>query len=122
VAGFELSHVTVDGAWCQKVAQAQIPFELVVVQAAVPRGALSNPLYLARKVQDAFEDGVEERLLAESIAGGEQFPLRPVVDREREHPFQAIDAGGSEFLVGVHDDLGVGTGPEPVAPGQELFA
>ena len=120
VPGFELPDVPVHGGRRQEVAEREIAFERREVERGVPRRALVEALHLAREVQRAAQDGVEQRLLAEPIAGGEHLALPAVVDREREHPLQAVEAAGAVLFVGVEDRFGVRARPEDVAPGIEV--
>src|SRR3990172_4145552 len=60
-------------------------------------------------------EGVVERLDPETIAGEEQLSRRGVPDRERKHPVEVADTVGTELLVGVDHDLGVGAGLEPMS-------
>ena len=62
---------------------------------------------------------VEQRLLSKPVARHQDFARPLVVDGEREHAFEMVDAVDAEFLVGVHDGFGVGTGAELMAPGFE---
>jgi hypothetical protein len=66
-------------------------------------------------VERPAEHGIEERLLAEPIAGGEKLTPPPVIDREREHALELLDTRRSVLFVGVQDRLGVAGGAEAVA-------
>src|SRR4030095_13306252 len=70
-------------------------------------------------MKHAVEDGIEERLLAQTIARREQLAAAAVVDRKGEHAFDAFDARRSELLVGVEDGLGIGHGSKAMALGFE---
>src|SRR5262245_49792290 len=67
-------------------------------------------------MQRAVEDRIKERLLSESIACHKQLLPPPVINREREHPFEAFDASRSKLLVGVQDRLRVGRCLKTVSP------
>src|SRR5262245_7652425 len=53
------------------------------------------------------EHRVEEWLFPETITRGEQLLLASVVDREREHSFDALNARRTELLVGMQYDFRV---------------
>ena len=59
---------------------------------------------------------VEERLLADAVAGEEQTLAALVPEGEREHPVEMPDAVDPVLLVQVDDHLGVALGREAVAP------
>ena len=64
---------------------------------------------------------VVERLLAHSIAGGEERLALGVPQDEGEHPVEVVEALLAKLLPGVDDHLGVGAGGEAVsARGQAL--
>jgi hypothetical protein len=73
-------------------------------------------------VEDTAQFGVEEGLLPQPIAGGEQLPFPFVVNREGEHPFEHIDAPFAELLVGTQDHLGIALRAEPVALADQPLA
>ena len=73
-------------------------------------------------MQHAIEGRVEQRLLAEPVAGEQQAPLPQVANRKREHAVEVIDAVVAVLFVGVNDRFGVGLGAELMAAGLELAA
>ncbi len=62
-----------------------------------------------------FEEGVIQRLDAETVAHDEQRFLVAVPQRERKHATEAHDTGFAPGLPGVDNDLGVGMSAEDVA-------
>src|SRR5262249_31941984 len=58
---------------------------------------------------------VVKRLLAESVAGGEQLALPAIPDGEGEHAVEPVHAGGAPLFVGAEDHLGVAPRAEAVA-------
>ena len=92
----------------------------VEILCAIPRRAGFDRLDFGCKVKHTVERGMEQRLLAESIAR-QQHATRVVIgDRERKHAVQPLDAGVTVFLVGVDDRFGVGMSLEPVAARLEI--
>jgi hypothetical protein len=60
--------------------------------------------------QEAAVPIVVQRLLAEPVAGDEEFAGLLVPDGEGEHPAQAGDALRTVLLIGVKDGFGIGAG------------
>ena len=74
------------------------------------------------KLRTPSRSAVEERLLADAVAGDRQLPAAGVPEREGEHAVEAADAVDAVLLVEVDDDLGVALGGEAMAAGDELGA
>jgi hypothetical protein len=70
---------------------------------------------LRGEAEDAVPLGIEERLLAEPIAGHQEPAATRVPEGEGEHALELPDAVGAELLVEVDDHLGVAVRPERVA-------
>ena len=69
---------------------------------------------LGAEPQGAVAMRVEQRLLAQPVAGDQQPAAPAVPEREGEHAAQPVDAVVAEVLVEVDDHLGVAAGAEPV--------
>ncbi len=111
----ELVNASIDRIGRQEVAERQIAFECLERQIATPARHSGKRIELARKVEDAVEDGVEQRLLSQPVAREERRARTLVVDGEGEHAIEPFDDGGTVFLPRVKDGLGVGSRPEAVA-------
>src|SRR6187397_1706859 len=105
-----------------EIPQREVALERRHVELVVPERRPPERRQLARKVEDTVEFGVEEGLLPQPIAGGEQLPFPFVVNREGEHPFEDIDAPFAELLVGTQDHLGIALRAEPVALADQPLA
>ena len=81
--------------------------ERFLVHFARATGVLQQRLDLGREQELLADARVEQRLLAQSVAGYEQFAAAAVPDGEGEHADQVVEAALAVFLVGVHDGLGV---------------
>ncbi len=66
------------------------------------------------------EQGVEQRLDAEAVAGQEQGFAVAVPQGEGEHAAEAVDAALAPGFPGVDDDFGVAAGVEDVAQRLQL--
>ena len=69
------------------------------------RGGKDQPLAVVK---------IEQRLLAEAIAGQQQAALLGVPERKGEHAVELADAVVAPLAIGPQDRLGVGVGGEPV--------
>lgn len=101
--------MTVDRRRRDEVAEAQVSFEFLEVDGAVPRRAGLKCLDFAAEVERAVEHRVEERLLAQAIACNEEVARLLIVDGEREHPLEHVDTGRPILFVGVQDGFGIRT-------------
>ena len=103
-----------------EITEREIAFERRQIQVAPSQTATQRERrQLARELKGAIQHRVEERLLSQAIARGEELLPPSVVDRKGEHAFQPIDAGGAEFLVRVQNHFGVGRRTEAMALGLE---
>ncbi len=66
------------------------------------------------------QERVIERLFAEPVASQEQLLPPAVPQREREHPFEPVEARRPPALPGMHDRFGVAVGAEDMAARQQL--
>jgi hypothetical protein len=78
-------------------------------------GVRQDRLQLGAEDELVPDERVVEGFVPETISGEEQLSRGSVPDREREHPVEVADAVGTELLVGVDHDLGVGAGLEPMS-------
>jgi hypothetical protein len=77
-------------------------------------GVLEERLDLRAEQQLRAGLRVVERLDPVAVTRHEQLPGPPVPEREGEHAVEALDARRPPLLVGVDDDLAVGSGAEAV--------
>src|SRR5258708_8518674 len=74
------------------------------------------------EVEISLVERIVKRLLAQAVAGQDQFAFGLVVDGEGEHATQFLDAVGSHFFVEMNNDFGVAVGAEAMATAFELGA
>ncbi len=84
------------------------------------------------RLEDGFDLGAEyeaptvpvvvQRLLAETVAGGQQTPAVVVPDCDGEHPAQMLHAVVAILFVGMHDGFGIAVCAEAVTPARQFFA
>src|SRR5258708_12228264 len=67
------------------------------------------------EVEISLVERIVKRLLAQAVAGQDQFAFGLVVDGEGEHATQFLDAVGSHFFVEMNNDFGVPVGAEAMA-------
>src|SRR6185436_17924373 len=85
----------------------EVVVESAQVHLAGRRGILENGLHLTGEEEALPGLPIEERLLAEAVAGHEHRSVAAVPDGEGEHAPEALDAGGPVLFPGVDDRLRV---------------
>ena len=95
------------------------PVDHRVVEARV----LPQRLQLGAEQQRPARRPVEERLLAEPVPREEERPLRPVPERDREHPVEALEGPGqTPGHDGGKDHLRVAARPKCASQALQLMA
>ncbi len=79
-------------------------------------------LQFRSEIQHAFAFHEVQRLLAEPVPGGEQRIVPQVVNREREHAVQPIQAFLAPCQIGVQQYAGIGALVDRIAGSSELLA
>ena len=94
-----------------------------MVQARLPAGQHRELLDLGGEREEPVgREPVVERLDAEPVARGKDRPGLAVVEHEREHAVEPVQAVPPPLGVGVEEHLGVGAGVKGMAGGLELGA
>ena len=108
MAGHQLADAAEEGAVVADVAEGEVFGKQRFLELGGDGGVLEQRLDLAGEGEGAAVPVVVEGLLAEAVAGAEEFAGVLVPDGEGEHAAQAQDAVGAVLLVGVEDGFGVG--------------
>ena len=104
------------------VSQVLIERRRVELSATADPRVLEQGLELRGEHELAIRPRIEQRLLADPIAGQEQESPPLVPDREGEHAAKPPQASRPILLEGMDDDLGVAPGGEPVSVCLQLGA
>ena len=104
------------------VSQVLIERRRVELSATADPRVLEQGLELRGEHELAIRPRIEQRLLADPIAGQEQESPLLVPDREGEHAAKPPQASRPILLEGMDDDLGVAPGGEPVSVCLQLGA
>ena len=115
VSGRQLAGAGEDRALAGDVAEDEVFVDRDRVELGADRGPGGERGQLRGEVEPVARVRVEERLLAEAVAGDQQRPRPRVPDREGEHPLERVHEVGPVLLVEVDQDLGVGPGRQGVA-------
>ena len=100
-------------------AQPEVRVEGLVIEVARDLGIAQQGAQLGGKGDRAAQVGVEQGLLADTIARQDEPTAGGIPDRHGEHAMQTPDAPRALVLVEVHDDLGVAAGGERMARADE---
>ena len=119
--GRELRDAPVDRARRGHVAEPQVAVECVAVDGGAERRVRAQGLRLRPEQERRTRPAVEQRLLAEPVAGKVQAPGRAVPAAEREHRVGALErAGDTPRGDRLEQHLGVGRAGEDRARAFEL--
>ena len=115
MAGHQLADAAEEGAVLADVAEGEVFGEEGLLELGRDGGVFEERLDFAGEGERASVPIVVEGLLAEAIAGTEEFARVLIPDGKGEHAAQAQNAFGAVLLVGVEDGFGVGAGGVAVA-------
>ena len=105
-----------DGARLGDVAEGEVFLDGAGVDFALEAAVGEQRLEFGAEKEGAIvEQGVEQRLDAEAVAGEKQGFAVAVPEGEGEHAAEAVDAALAPGFPGVDDDFGVAAGVEDVA-------
>jgi hypothetical protein len=122
VARRQLLHAPVDGVGGRHVLQRQVGVQRRQRQVGGRALVGHQRPQLGREDESVRTLGVEQRLLAESVARQQQRVVPRVPYRQREHPPEQLGYARPDLLVEVRHHLGVAAAAEPVALGQQVGA
>ena len=118
----QLSRLLEDGAWLSNVAKGKVFLDGAGVDIALEAAVSEQGFQFGSEQESAvFEQGIEQRLDAEAIAGEKQGFAVAVPEGEREHAAEAVDARGTPGFPGMDDDFGVAAGVENMPQGLKLW-
>ena len=100
------------GSWHVAVAQVMIERQGIEPARYDALGQGQQGLQLAGEDQAPAIVAIDQRLLAQPVAGQDQRAAGCVPDRQREHPAQQREHPRSLVLVEVNEDLGVAAGAQ----------
>ena len=116
VGGRQLSGLLEDGAWFGDVAEGEVFLDGAGVDIALEAAVGEQRLEFGAEEEGAVvEQGVEQRLDAEAVAGEEKRFAVAVPEGKGEHAAETVDAFFAPGFPGVDDDFGVAAGVEGVA-------
>jgi hypothetical protein len=114
MGGWQLAHAVHGGQRSRHVPEREVAVERDVVDLTRDLVIVQQRTQLRCERQHAVADAVDQRLLADSIAGDEKLLPAVVPQREREHAVQVADAVGAVLLVQMHDHFRVAVRGEAV--------
>ena len=119
MAGADLPDGADCGARREGIAEGEVGLEGGWIEITRDVGVAQDGFEFAAEQESTDRFGVEERFLANPVAGEEGPTAARIPDAEGEHAGKAVDAIVPVFLVEMEDHFGVGVGAEPMAGGLE---
>jgi hypothetical protein len=112
--GAELANAVDQRRRARDVAEREVGVERVEIEPQRAPDGREQRGELGGEPEPVAVQRVEERLLAEAVAGEQETPALLVQDREGEHPVERVHQVRAKVLVQMDQDLGVAAAGEPV--------